>query len=687
MTDLVHRHLSCIMFTDMVGYSALAQRDEPLALKLVAEQRALLRPIFAAHRGREIKSTGDGFLIEFASALEATRCAIELQRALVDRNEAVPPGKRFHIRVGLHLGDIEIQEGDVFGDGVNVAARIQQCAPTGGICVSGVVAEAVSNKLGHPLEPLGARRLKNITAPVELYRVVLPWERRTRWSRFRARVRGRAGSRGRALALGAMAAVVAIGLLWAGLWGVRPTPSAEVHSLAVLPLEDVSSQSSGEYFADGMTDALIGGLSKIGSLRVISRTSSMRYKESEKPLPEIARELGVDAVLEGSVIRAGDRVRISIRLIHAPTDRPLWSETYERSLVDVLALQGEVARAVATAVRAQLTPDERARLASARQVDPRAHEAYLRGRYWWNTRTRDGLDKALVYFRQAIEIDPTWAPGYAGMADVYETYGNNRHWPPAEAHPRARAAALKAIELDENLPEAHVTLSAVMRDYEWDWEGSEREIRRALELDPNYARGWQIYSWNLLSLGRIEEALRAMSKARELDPLSPRINANVGTLLYFARDYEAAERESKKSMEADSLQSLWNLGSIYVQQGRFEEAIRAFQESDRQGGTEAGANLAHAYAVAGNRSEARRIVGEREQRGRSEFVPSTGMAMAYTALGDFDRAFSWLERGYRERTVTVANLQFDPRLDPLRRDSRFGDLLVRMGLEPAARNP
>ena len=687
MTDLVHRHLSCIMFTDMVGYSAFAQRDESLALELVAEQRVLLRPIFAVHRGREIKSTGDGFLVEFASALEATRCAIELQRALVDRNAAVPPGKRFHIRVGLHLGDIEVQEGDVFGDGVNVAARIEQCAPTGGICVSGVVAEAVSNKLGHPLEPLGARRLKNITAPVELYRVVLPWERRTPWRRLWVRVRARAGSRGRAIVLGAMAAVVAIGLLWAGLWGVRPTPSAEVHSLAVLPLEDVSSQSSGEYFADGMTDALIGGLSKIGLLRVISRTSSMRYKESEKPLPEIARELGVDGVLEGSVNRAGDRVRISVRLIHAATEQPLWSETYERSLVDVLALQDEIARAVATAVRVQLSPDEAARLTGARQVDPRAYEAYLRGRYWWNPRTREGLDKAIMYFRQAIEIDPTWAPGYAGLADVYVAIGFNRFSPPGDVYPKARVAVLQALELDETLAEAHATLSAVMLDYEWDWGGSEREIERALELDPNYARGWQRYAWHLATMEGAEEGLSAIRKARERDPLSPRINAHVGTFLYFTRDNETAERESKDSMEADSLQSLWNLGAIYVQQGRFEEAIRAFEEFDRHGGKGARAFLAHAHAVAGNLSEARRIVEELEQRGQSEFVDLVPMAMAYTGLGDLDRAFSWIERGYRERALFVPLIQVDPRLDPLRRDPRFGDLLRRMGLEPAARNP
>jgi tetratricopeptide (TPR) repeat protein len=290
-----------------------------------------------------------------------------------------------------------------------------------------------------------------------------------------------------------------------------------------------------------------------------------------------------------------------------------------------------------------------------------------------------------MYFRQAIEIDPTWAPGYAGLADVYVAIGFNGFSPPGDVYPKARVAVLQALELDETLAEAHATLSAVMLDYEWDWEGSEREIKRALELDPNYARGWQRYAWHLATLEGTEEGLSAIRKARELDPLSPRINAHVGTFLYFTRDYETAERESKKSMEADSIGSLSTLGAVYVQQGRFTEAIRAFEELDRHGGKGARAFLAHAYAAAGNRAEAERIVEELEQRGRSEFVDPLPMAMAYTAL-DLDRAFLWLERGYRERALFVPLLQVDPRLDPLRRDPRFGEFLGRMALEPAARN-
>ncbi|MFN2421782.1 MAG: adenylate/guanylate cyclase domain-containing protein [Gemmatimonadota bacterium] len=683
MTDPVRRRLSCIMFTDMVGYSALAQADERRALELLEDQRRLLRPILTRHGGHEIKSIGDGLLVEFGSAVEAAECAVALQKEVGKRNADSPSDRRFQIRIGLHVGDIVFTADDVYGDGVNIASRVEGCAPPGGIAMTDATAQQVGNKLDHPIVRIGSRRLKNIREPITLYRIAVPWdaeavaaERRSRrwWGRMRWQ---------RIAISGVAAALVAVAAVW---WATRepaPAAAASVRSLAVLPLDDVSPDPSGEYFADGMTEALIGGLSKIGSLRVISRTSAMHYRDTDKRLPEIARELGVDAVLEGSVVRARDRVRISVRLVHGPTERPLWSETYERNLVDVLALQDEIARAVATEVQIQLTPDETARLADAREVDPRAYEAYLRGRYWWNTRTRDGLDKALGYFRQAIEIDPTWAPGHAGMADVYQIYGNNAHWPPADAYPKARAAALRAIELDDNLAEAHATLSAEMRDYEWDWEGSEREIRRALELDPNYARGWQIYAWNLASVGRIEEGLQAMHKAREHDPLSPRINANVGTFLYFARDYESAERELKKSMGADSLESLRILAAIYVHQARFEEAIRAF---DRQG-TRVPAYLAHAYAVAGNRSQAQRIVNELEQLGGSEFVNPVAMATAYTGLGDFDRAFSWLERGYRERALFPANLQADPRLDPLRRDPRFGDLLRRMGLEAGGTRP
>jgi tetratricopeptide (TPR) repeat protein len=409
----------------------------------------------------------------------------------------------------------------------------------------------------------------------------------------------------------------------------------------------------------------------------------MHYRKTDKRLPEIARELGVEAILEGSVVRIGDRVRISVRLVHGRTERALWSETYDRDLTDVLALQDEVARAVATAIRAELTPKEASRLTGARQVDPRAYEAYLRGRYWWNTRTKEGLDKALVYFQQAIEIDPTWGRGYAGLADAYLVLGYNRFLPVGDVYPKARGAALRAIELDENLAEAHASLAAEMRDYEWDWARSGQEFKRALDLDPNYATGWHWYAWNLVSLGRMEDAMTAMRKARELDPLSPRINTNIGVLLYLARDYEAAERESKKSLEADSSQSLRTLGSIYVQQGRFAEAIRAFQELAHLGTPTDPAYLAHAYALAGRRSEARGIVEELEKLERSEFIHPMTMALAYTGLGDLDRAFWWLERGYRERDLRPPLLQADPVFDPLRRDPRFADLLRRMDLEPA----
>ncbi len=684
MSEVPRRHLSCIMFTDMVGYSALAQREEPLALELVAEQRTLFRPLFAEHGGQEIKSTGDGFLVEFASALDAVRCAVGLQQTIVERNAKLIPEKRFQVRVGLHLGDIEVQEGDVYGDGVNVAARVQQSAPAGSVCISGTVADAVRNKIEHPLELMGARRLKNIASPVELYRVVLPWERRSRWASAVAGVRRRA----REMAIGVLVVVTAIGLAWAGWRDTRPGSAAEVRSLAVLPLGDLSPDPSGEYFADGMTEALIGGLSKIGSLRVISRTSAMHYRGSEKRLPEIARELDVDAVLEGSVVRAGDRVRISVRLVHAPSEQALWSETYERDLSDILALQDEVARAVAAEVEAELTPDEAARLADSRRVDPRAYEAYLRGRYEWNTRTREGLEKALQHFRQAIGFDPTWARGYAGLADAYLTLGDNGFWPPGDAYPSARAAALRAIELDEKLAEPHATMALIMHDHEWDWAGSDREFQRALDLDPNYAPAWQWYAWTLLTQGRMEEALRAVRRAREIDPLSPRINANVGQVLYMARDYEAAEREAKKSMAIEPLGSLWVLGGVYVQQRRFDEATDALEELVRRAGTGmASAYLAHAYAVGGRRSEAHRIVESLEKLDRSEFFDPTRMAIAYTGLGDIDRAFSWLETGYRERALFADQLQTEPRLEPLRSDPRFEDLLRRMGLEPAVGRP
>jgi TolB-like protein/DNA-binding winged helix-turn-helix (wHTH) protein/Tfp pilus assembly protein PilF len=365
-----------------------------------------------------------------------------------------------------------------------------------------------------------------------------------------------------------------------------PTPSVsatDVHrirAIAVLPLEDFSGVSGHEYFADGMTEALITCLAKIKALRVISRTSAMQYRRVQKPLPQIARELNVDAVIEGSVLRSGDRVRISAQLIHATSDQHLWAESYERDFRDILSLQSEIARRIVDAVQVILTPEERAQLGSSRKVDPEAHELYLKGRYHWNKRTEENIKKAIGYFRRALDCDPIYAQGHAGLADAYHILGYYNLLPPKEAYPKGRAAALKALQLDNSLAEPHATLGVIKRDFEWDWKGAEVEFQRAIEINPGLAEAYHWHGTLLSMQGLHSEALREKTKALEIDPLSVVIRTDVGRLFYFARDYDQAIERYLAALDMDPNNDsahLW-FAHVYQQMGKFEEALSELQK-------------------------------------------------------------------------------------------------------------
>jgi TolB-like protein/Tfp pilus assembly protein PilF len=465
-----------------------------------------------------------------------------------------------------------------------------------------------------------------------------------------------------------------------------PTRSAQIQSLVVLPLENLSGDPEQEYFADGMTDALISDLAKISALRVISRTSAMRYKGTDKPVPQIARELNVDAIVGGSVLRAGSRVRISAQLIRAASDRHIWSDSYERELRDILALQSEVARAIAGEVRVKLTPQERVRLASTRQVNPEAYEAYVKGRYHWNKRTEEGFYKALEYFQQAIEDAPTYARAYAGLADSYSLLAEWGLRPPQEVFPKAKAAALKALELDETLAEAHASLAYVREYHDWDFSGAEREYERAIELNPGYATAHQWYALALLETGRVDEAAAEIARARELDPLSLIINVCVGLVQHAACQYDRAIEEYHKVLELDPDFAFAHLALAWAheQKGRYEPAIaelrRALTLSD--GAPQYLACLGRTYALAGMDEEARKMLDELNGLSERRYVSPINFAYVYTALRDEDEAFEWLEQAYEQRDDGLLDLKMDPFYDPLRDDPRFDDLLRRIGLEP-----
>jgi TolB-like protein/DNA-binding winged helix-turn-helix (wHTH) protein/Tfp pilus assembly protein PilF len=460
--------------------------------------------------------------------------------------------------------------------------------------------------------------------------------------------------------------------------------SLEIRSIAVLPLDNLSKDPSQDYFSDGITDALTTELAQIGSLRVISRTSAMHFKGTRETLPEIGRELNVDAVVEGSITRSENRVRITAQLIEAPSDRHLWAKSYERDLKDILTLQDEVARDIAKEIRVKLTPEERTRLATVRPIDPAAHEAYLKGRYYLNKRTEEGFGRAIEYFSEAIQKDPNYALGHSGLADSYVLLGEYSLTPAKEAFTKAREAAAKALELDDSLAEAHNALAAVKEDYDWDWLGAEREFQRAIELNPGYATAHQWYAELLSELGRHEQALAQIKQGQQLDPFSLIVNVVYADALRTAGEDDLAIEQLRKTLEIDPnfAHAHFHLGMTYLRKGTFAEAIAEFQRAatlspnvtDYKGG------LGYAYARAGKRAEARKVLDELKERSRRRYVSWFYIAVIYAGLDEKDQAFTCLEKAYTQHEQGFVVMNREPMFDPLRSDPRFADLLLRMNL-------
>ena len=471
----------------------------------------------------------------------------------------------------------------------------------------------------------------------------------------------------------------------------RDAEGHPIQALAVLPLEDLSEEPGHEYFADGMTEALITSLAKIKALRVISRTSAMQYKDACKSLPQIGRELNVDAVLEGSVLRSGDRIRINAQLIHAVTDQHLWAESYERDFRDILSLQSEIAGQVARQVKIILTPEEAAKLGGKTPVDPEAHELYLKARYHWNKRTEESVKRALSYLQAAIDRDPAYAQAYAGLADAYNILGYYNALPPNEAYPKGTAAALKALELDPALAEPHATLGVVKRDYEWDWMGAEAEFQRALELNPGYVEAHHWRSTLLSMRGRHQDAIRGKKKALALDPLSLVISADLARMFYFARDYEQALRQYRAAIDMDPNFAGAHLGiaNVYQQQGLFEVALAELKTGVQLSShsTFALAKLGHGYAIAGQREEARAMLEKLNSVCTQKYVSPYDLSLIHVALQESDEALMWLQKAFEGRSLWLGYLDVEPQFDHLRSEPRFTKMLTLLGLGGGSPQP
>ncbi|OLE67984.1 hypothetical protein AUF78_18220 [archaeon 13_1_20CM_2_51_12] len=637
------RKLAAIMYTDIEGYTALTQGDESLALKLLETHRELIRPVFAKYLGREVKTMGDAFLLEFDSALQATECAAEVQRVLRGYNETAT--LKVPLRIGIHAGDVIHREGDVYGDAVNIASRIVRLATGGEICISAQVYDQVHNKVPYRLLKLGPQALKNVSFPTDAYNLELPWQT----SRMNA------------------------------VW------KQDRNRVAILPLVNITNDPNDEYFADGMTEEMISTLSNVSGLTVISRTSTMQYKGAKKNLVDIGRELGAGTLIEGSVRKAGNRVRITIQLLDAREDKHLWAQSYDRELQDIFAVQSDVATNVADALKVKLLDREVTQLKKKPTENTEAYLLYLKGREFWNKRSESNVRKALEYFQLAIDADPGFALALVGLADSWGVLQSWGFVSTTEAAPKMKQAVLRALKLDNTLAEAHAAYALELALYEWKWEEAELEFKRAIELNPNYATAHQWYSYSVLRYTRrMTEELKEAYKALELDPLAPVMSLNMGQTMYIREEYDKAIEYFEKSLAIDPnfLMAYLHQAGCYLASARYEKGIELIETYLPKVQTKTRTNLGFAWAhgIAGRIGEARRLIAEVEQAGDKELIPPIEFADAYAALGETDKMFEYLDKAALQKDYAVPATLVDPFYKRYRSDPRFIALKDKVGI-------
>jgi adenylate cyclase len=644
------RRLTAIMFTDIAGYTALTQSDEAGALRLLEEQQVLVKPILEVHRGRKVKSIGDGMLIEFPNALDAVECAVDFQRQVHDRNiRGGSPALR--LRVGIHLGDVQEDGGDILGDAVNIASRLEPLAEPEGVCVSFPVYDQVHNKVPFSLEKLGPRSLKGVREPVDVYRVVFPWS----------------------------GPVVPAGPL--------------LPRIVVLPLANISPDPNDAYFADGLTEELISVLSQIGGLRVIARTSILQYRGTTKSVAQIGSELGVGSVLEGSVRKAGNRIRVTVQLIDAKSQEHKWSQTYERMFEDVFAIQAEVAQQTARALKVELLGSEDQALRVRPTSSLAAYEAYLRGiqafqRLRGSENPREADRNVENLFLLAIHEDPGFSAAYSRLAThLVIVSGDTR--PAKDVLPRARELANRALELNPNSSEAHEAAGLIAMQADHDWARAEREFQQALALNPSSSAAHAWYAYLLDVLQRPSEAEKQNLAAIDLDPLWIEPRFGVSRVYLYSRPREDALAAIEKLMEpfGDARTACQQLAFAYALAGKAEAAMSWLERF--KGETTLNSRFVRAFVLSllGNQSELRTLTLDCEQGRVAEYVPSNLLASMYAGLGDKEKALKVLERDHSEGGDALWNVYAEYWFDAIRQDPRFSAILRSLNLPTTVARP
>ena len=658
MVNTSNRRLAAIMFTDIVGYSALTQRNESLALSLLAEHNAIIRGLLTVHHGREVKTVGDAFLVEFTSALDAVRCGIAIQEALAARN-TIDAGESVHVRIGIHLGDVVDQNGDLFGDGVNIASRIQSIAEADGICVSEDVARQVSNKITQSLVDIGTRELKNISLPVQAYFVQLTGQTPGPVSPPTG-AKTNAVSRTWPLAttILVLAGSIAGWLYFRALPTTVPALSAHMErakSIAVLPFANLGSDREDDFFGDGLTEDLLTQLAQIGELKVISRTSVLQYKGTKKPMRDIARELGVVHVLEGSVRRSGTRFRINAQLIDAERDEHLWAKTYDRDIKDVLAVQSEVTTDIAGALKARILADVRSTLDRRSRGNSEAFLAYLKGMHELRPQmsvTLKEYDGAQAFFEEAMKLDPSSPLGAMGMANMYILKARQGLDVDAN-YAAAEKYALQALALDKALGEAYGILARVHGPGQYNWRQAEIDAKRAVELAPGASSTWDSYRVGFLEpTGRLDEALAAQQRAVSLDPRDKFLLFRLAQLHYWLGQCDKAIPQAETALKIfpDFLILHSVKVTCYEAEGKFNEATAANRLTQTLWADKKTLDEAErAISIQGDKGYSRIMLARQIERAKSRNDVWYYAAVYAGMSGEWDEAFRYLDKAIDAR--------------------------------------
>ena len=632
------RRLAAIMFTDMVGYTALGQRNESLSLALVEEQRRVIRPVLARHNGREVKTIGDAFLIEFPNAVDAVRCAYDIQRTIREFNLSLSDDKRIHLRIGVHVGEVVESQGDISGDAVNVASRIEPLAEDGGVCVTSHVYDLVRGKVDLPLARDGLKTLKNVFDPVEVYKMIMPWERQADHS----------------------------------------SAASDKKRVAVLPFTNLSSNPEEGYFADGMTEEIITSLSGVRQLAVIARTSVMGYKSTTKKVKEIGRELEAGTVLEGSVRKAGNRVRITAQLIDVATETHLWAQNYDRNLDDVFAVQSEIAEKVAGELKVQLLASEKTTLERKPTENMEAYGDFLRGRELFREGSEPSLWQALKLFEKAVELDPSFARAHVAVAECHQVLGNSTYEPREAMISAVKASLQTALQLNPDLAEVHASL-AQLHFNEDDDQGATDEARRALELNPSLPEPYQILYEEAAIGGRPEEMVRDMETAYRLDPVRPVYIGLLGSVYFWTgREQEALEHWRKMEHLAPAATYRW-MTDYYILKGDLAKAREYRAKVQELRPTMPWVTYVGGFidATAGDRERALLAIKEIEEKKLGP-VAYNYMGYIYHALGDMDKYFENIGKALEGHVAITSEFLYSPLLAKAREDPRYPMMVQRI---------